>query len=240
MTGPNAAPWRGMPSPLRPSSRSFSRPAGSSPRPWRGWWVSAVADVDPAAIRARHALWFNQRLAVSELVRNEADDATIAAAENINTRLADQVLVKLPALLALVDDLTAQLATATRTAAANKAAYVDTVRDSIELEREIAAERDELHGRLAEVENATEEFRVECRVKGGRWVEWITTRPTLDQALAVCGPDPDPRRFRVRQVRHSDRVVWPPEEPSHEKAPESPQDAAAHPETRETGGSPAL
>lgn len=61
-------------------------------------------------IRADHALWLNQRLAVSGLVRNEADDATLAVAENIMTRLADKTLAHLPALLDLADARAARIA----------------------------------------------------------------------------------------------------------------------------------
>lgn len=65
--------------------------------------------VDLAAIREKHAAWLNQRLLVSELVRDEAPDAEIAAAEQVLLRLSDTTLLHLPALLARVEALEAAL-----------------------------------------------------------------------------------------------------------------------------------
>lgn len=74
--------------------------------------------------------------------------------------------------------------------------------------------------------DVTVEFVVECRI-GTRWVEWIMPRRTFDDAMAVaqrCSKEAPWRWFQVREVRRSDRVVWPLDGTDGETTPEIPAD----------------
>lgn len=85
-----------------------------------------------------------------------------------------------------------------------------------------------------------DEFRVIFR--RGSWVARIAVvgseAAAMDRVRRAAVEEPD-AVCEVVRVRTSRAVVWPPEGAGGETAPESPQDAPAHPETRETGGSAA-
>lgn len=108
-----------------------------------------MSDLDLDKIREDHAMWLDQRLAVSELIHKEADDATIATAEQVAVRLSDTLLRHLPALLAVAVDH----AVCEAVARGNLAYVADVIRTNQRLiaERDARADLERVADRLREV-----------------------------------------------------------------------------------------
>jgi hypothetical protein len=193
-----------------------------------------VADVDPAAIRARVATRDQTRAYVQNLLtaghRSAAADAA-ATATGLEAELGRDV----PALLALVDEQAARI---------DKSVPARDLFDALAQRRTALVRLAAVEARMAELEAqqaaAKDEFRVEFRA--GTWVRRIAVVGSWDAAMervhraAVEEPDVD---CVVVRVRTSKAVVWPPEGAGPEKPPEAAQEPVSHPGTREEPVSPA-
>lgn len=210
----------------------------------------AGADVD--AIRARHAEW----AATVRDALDLADDPEFSSYSNDVSRVADGRADRIarddvPKLLALVDELTARLS---RSVSARDLLDVVAQRRTA-LVRLAAAE-----ARIAELEAQTATADVDAHPSEDAYLVEQQDPLLLDEPDGGWGPAtsvqpneavmrdlmrvnrervPGRPPMRVVRRRLSWTVVATEDTPSGETAPGSPQNAMAHPETRETGGSAA-